>query len=478
MRNWKKMLHISGLSFALLLAGACSKYLDINTDPNSPESPGDLDLLLADITATTSYNLVGGGNWTRYGARWIQHVADNSAPPSEDTYRINTSDANNEWQYYSYASVLINCKKLIEYAEAVEQWHHVGIAKVLMAHNYALLTDFWGDIPFSEALGRAENGKPKFDNQQAVYAGIQQLLDEGIEALARESNIGVGGGDLYLGGDNQAWIRVAYALKARYYMHLTNAPGVDPQQQAQLALGALGKAMTGPADEARFNYTIASGQEAPWNQWIDKFATTIRVGKFMVDLLKAKNDPRLPIIANQNNAGEYVGHQNGAPQVTPLAAISAIGDYYLDPDFDVPLMTYVEQKFIEAEALWRLGNTDEARAAYDEAIRTHMNELSGKGELGTNISSAQMDAYIAANPLNNLEDLIVQKYIAAFVVSSFEAYNDYRRTGYPSALQPAINTLYNQIPTRMIYTDTEVNNNVENVPPGVTLTSKVWWDGD
>ena len=466
------------MAFLVLILSGCSGFLDINTDPNSPENPGDLDLLLADMTATTSYNLVGGGNFTRYAARWIQHVADNSTPPSEDTYRVNTSSANNEWQYVSYASILINGKKLVELAEAKEQWHHAGIAKILMAHNFAMLTDFWGDIPFSQALLREQNSKPSYDDQESVYEGIQRLLDEGIEALERPVGIGAGNGDLYLGGDAEAWIRVANALKGRYYLRLTNAPGKNAQQQAQLALEAVGKAMQGPADEARFTYHPDPGQESPWFQWVDKFANTMRISHFMVSLLQSKNDPRLPVMADLNNAGGYIGHRNGGDPVTPLAAISGIGAYYLDPDFDVPLITFAEQKFIEAEAQWILGNTDAARTAYADAVRANMTELSGKGETGEAITTAQQEAYLAANPLNTLEDLITQKYIAAYVVSSFEAYNDYRRTGYPSALQPAENADYDQIPTRMIYPDTEINNNQSNVPAGVTLTSKVWWDAN
>ena len=478
MNNIHKIIRISFLVFFALSFQACNEFLDINTSPNAPENPGDLDLLMADMTATTSYNLVGGGNWTRLGAQWIQHIANNATPPSNDTYRINTSTANNEWAFYSYAGVLINAKRTIEFGEELEQWHHAGIAKILMAHNYALLSDFWSDIPYTQALQREENIKPTFDTQETVYAGVQQLLDDGIDYMSRNADITVGGGDFYYGGDPAAWTRLAYALKARYHLRLTNAPGKDAKQQATLALDALANAMTSPADEARFDYSTDPGSEAPWNQWITKFANTMQISHFMVELLKAKDDPRLPIMADQNNTGEYIGHTNGGMPTPTLGQISSVGQYYLAADFDVPLMTYVEQKFIEAEAYWILDKPADAEAAYNDAIRRHMEELSGNGEFNTVIDAAAIDAYLLANPLTGLEDLIVQKYLAGFVLSSFEAYNDYRRTGYPSALQPAIGGDFNQIPTRMIYTDTEINNNPENVPSGIDQTSKVWWDNN
>lgn len=466
-------------SLALMaMVSSCNDYLDINTDPNQPEHPGDLDLLLADITSTTSYNLVGGGNWTRYGAQWIQHIANNANAPTVATYRFNTSSCNNEWAFYSYAGVLINCKKTIEFAEEDEQWHHAGIAQVLMAHNYALLADWWGDIPFSEALGRENNITPVFDDQQAVYAGIQDLLDEAIVNLLKTPDVGVGAGDFYFNGDAAAWLKVAYGLKARYHMHLTNAPGADAQTQATLAIDAITKGMTATADEARFDYQNSPGSEAPWNQWVTKFANSMQASKYMVDKLAATNDPRLPIYADLNQDTLYVGFTSGEQSTTTLGEISSIGSYFLDADFDVPLMTYTEQLFLKAEAHLVLGETAEAEAAYEEGIRTHMSQLSGNGELNTVISQTDQDDYIAAHPLNDLEDLINQKYIASYIVGSFEAYNDYRRTGFPSDLQAAPNGDYDAIPTRMIYTDTEINNNVANVPTGVTPESKVWWDAN
>ncbi len=468
------------ITLVLLVVGlaACSDYLDINTDPNQPESPGDLDLLLADVVGTTSYNLVGGGNWTRYSAQWMQQIANNAAAPSNDTYRVNTSDCNNEWAFSSYASVLINCKRIIEFAEESGQSHHIGISKVLMAHNYGMLTDWWGDIPFTDALLREDGGKPTYDDQETVYNGIQALLDEGIAELSKTPDMTVGSGDIYYNGNATAWVQLAYALKARYYMHLTNAPGYDPAAQAALALSSLEKAMTGVADEARFPYDIAPGSEAPWNQWIAKFANTMQISNYFVGMLQGLNDPRLPIVADLNDQSVYLGHVNGATPTPTLAEISSIGAYFLDADFDVPLMAYTEQLFLKAEAHWILGETADAEAAYADGIRTHMQQLSGNGELNTVIDDTAIDDYIAANPLTGLEDLITQKYIASFVVGPFEAYNDYRRTGFPSSLTSPPNADFPEVPTRMIYTDTEVNNNSANVPQGVTLDSKVWWDAN
>ncbi len=457
---------------------SCDDYLDINQSPNSPGEVSNLDLILADMTSTTSYNLVGGGNFTRWGARWIQHITNNAAPPSVDTYRITTAGMNNEWAFTSYAGILINASIVIETGSASESWNHVAIAKILMAHNYALLTDYFGEIPFSDALKRTASLKPAYDSQEAVYTGIQAMLDDAITDINKNAPIQVGGGDIYFGGNMGQWIKVANALKARYHLRLTNAPGKDAATQAGLALAALDNTLESNADNADFAYPGDPGAEAPWQQWIAKFATTVQVSDYFITKLQGLNDPRLSIMADTANTGDYIGHPNGSLNTSALAAISSVGSHFLATDADVPLITFAEVKFIEAEAAFRSGDVPRAEAAYEAGIKANMSLLSGNGQLNTVIDDAAQDAYIAANPLVGLEDIMTQKYIAGFVVASSEAYNDYRRTGFPNDIVAAQNADFPQIPTRVPYTDTEINNNAENVPAGITPTSKVWWDGD
>ncbi len=465
---------------ALLVSfSSCDDYLDINESPNAPTSINDLDLILADITSTTAYNLVGGGNFTRMTAQWMQHIANNAAPPSNDTYRFNTASFNNEWAFYSYAGILINSKIVIEQGTAAESWNHVAIAKIMTAHNYALLTDFFGEIPFTDAIKRTEVLTPTYDSQEQVYTGVQAMLDDAIVDIDKGAVLQVGGGDFFYGGDMAAWRKLAHALKARYYLRLTSAPGKTGAGQAQLAKDALANAMTSSLDEGAFQYTGEPGAEAPWQQWINKFSTTIQTGAYMINKLQGSNDPRLSIIADTAAGSIYVGHPNGTLATTALAAVSSIGSFFMDAGAAVPLMTYEEQLFLEAEANLWLNDLPAAQTAYEAGIRSHMDRLSGKGELGTIIDRPAQDTYLMNNPLNNLEDIINQKYIAAFIYSPVEAYNDYRRTGFPSDIQIAQNPdNIDQIPTRIPYTDTEINNNSVNVPANITRTSKVWWDAN
>ena len=480
MKSFKFIFKICLLMITLIGFSACEDYLDINESPNSPGSIDDQDLLLADITSTTAYNLVGGGNFTRYSAQWMQQIANNAAPPSNDTYRFNTSSFNNEWAFYSYAGVLINSKIVIDEGVELGNWNHVAIAQIMTAHNYAILTDFFGEIPFTQALQRSENLKPIFDSQETVYNGIHQLLDDAIANIDKASPIAVGGGDFFYGGDMSKWRKLAYSLKARYYLRLTNAPGYDASTQSQLALDALANGMEGQADVAYFDYINAEGSEAPWFQWVGKFANSMQMSNYFVNKLINNNDPRLAIFADTAaNAGlGYVGHPNGSLNTTALATVSNIGSYFMDASYNIPLMTYEEQLFIETEARFRANGLSDAQPTYEEAIRSSMDLLSGKGQTGVIVDRAAQDAYLQAHPLVDIESIIEQKYVAGFLNGAAEAYHDYRRTGFPNDIQPALNGDYQQLPTRIPYTDTEINNNFDNVPEGITATSKVWWDAN
>jgi len=93
------------------------------------------------------------------------------------------------------------------------------------------------------------------------------------------------------------------------------------------------------------------------------------------------------------------------------------------------------------------------------------------------VAAGDRDAYIAARPAltdaTALEQIINEKYIANFL--NLEAYNDWRRTGFP-VLTPAVNAYQNSpIPTRWPYSQTAVLTNPQPQQTAKT-TDKVWWD--
>jgi len=76
-----------------------------------------------------------------------------------------------------------------------------------------------------------------------------------------------------------------------------------------------------------------------------------------------------------------------------------------------------------------------------------------------------------------IKAIITQKYYAMAGFQGFEAWTEWRRTGYPNILvKSAASTLgTNELPARLLYPDTEITRN-QNFPGIKPITEKVWWD--
>ncbi|QHT65983.1 SusD/RagB family nutrient-binding outer membrane lipoprotein [Rhodocytophaga rosea] len=478
------------LSMCLLVATSCDKEFmaPFRDDPNNPLDVSN-DLQLSGLLGNFSYSVLGSDP-ARIPSFWIQYTAFTGAPPSEDNYDVDESDVDNLWTYSSYTAVMQNAKLLNESATRQENYHYAAIAKLIWAWNMSVVTDLWGEVPYSEAWQPEKTLKPKYDPQESIYTAVQELLDGAIEDFNKTSVRSPAADDLLYPAANQnawrnnslpKWIKMAYTLKARFHMHLTNAPGYDPVEQSNLALIALQNGFASNADNALFQYYDAEGAENPWFQWaIDgKWNDDTRLSASYVARLQGLNDPRLPIQVQPTTNGtpQYNGAPNGVGNLDNND-ISNIGNFYSDAEAPLQWLTYAEAKFIEAEARFRVSGAEAAQEAYQQAIVASMEDLGVDQEAANN--------YVEARPVltatNALEEIIEQKYIALFL--QFEAFNDFRRTGFPNDLQLAADALTPTIPVRFPYPQQELLNNAENVsqtnvPTGRNgLTLPVWWDRD
>jgi hypothetical protein len=149
-------------------------------------------------------------------------------------------------------------------------------------------------------------------------------------------------------------------------------------------------------------------------------------------------------------------------------------------------MNNAEVELIKAEANVILGNMEDARGAFEQGIRTSMNQLDVT--LTSGVDQAYVDGYVSgqldlfddASSTRKIAGIITHKYIANFV--KYQAYNDWRRTGFPE-LSPAGNaaTEGGVIPLRFPYPNSEYTNNANNVPTDLgrgvqALDTPVPWD--
>ncbi|MTI31503.1 SusD/RagB family nutrient-binding outer membrane lipoprotein [Cytophagales bacterium RKSG123] len=475
------MIHkIKSYFLTLLIVGgliSCGDFLDVNEDPNNPQKVTE-DLVLTAVLSNFSYEVLGGYP-VRVTNTWMNQTFYGAAAPNYGTYDVDENDVNNTWRFYSYTDVMQNCKELEKMATESGNLHYRSIANIILAWNISIITDMFGDAPFSEAF-QAVDGvlKPVYDSQEQIYEQIQLLLDQAIVDADAQSLNSPSSNDIVYGGNMGAWKRLAYTLKARYYLRLSNAPGKSEVEQAQLALNALGKGMSSNADAPSVKYFNSPDAENPWYQYArdGKWNTWTRPHADYVALLYDLEDPRMDFQFNANASGVYAGSTSDVG--TADETISEIGDFYSAADAPLYWLVYAEVPFIKAEAelLKSGGVTTSVIEAYVEGIEASM-DMYGISDI---------DEYLQMNVLDNdpekaYEQLMTQKYIANYL--QLENYHDFRRTGYPQ-LNVTPSSIMNEIPVRFPYPSTELLYNAENVaktgiPNGIkALGVPVWWDGN
>jgi hypothetical protein len=452
-------------------------YKEINVSPNSPSSV-PLPTLLSSIEVTSSYNM--GADASHMTNMFTQHVAGLSTQPQAwDKYNVD-AEAGNFFDNM-YTNSLKDLTILISQAQNQKLTVYEGIGKVLMANSLGVLTDMYGDIPFSQGLNGEVTQYPSYDRQEDVYINIQRLLDEAISALKQPNTAGIlpGNDDLIYKGSATKWLAAAYSLKARYSIHLSKINSTKAGQDALAALyeGANYRGVPSNADDMDLVFGTVVNQAHPWYHWV-LVRNDFRLGKVFVDLLnRGAGDPRRRFFAKANTAGAYVGSVAGNAD----ANTSQLGDYYNRPNAPVTLMSYAETKFIEAEARIRVNINDPlAQRALTDAITASINKVTG----GT-ATTAEINAVIAGFGTlagtfeQQLATIINQKYIALFTQP--EAWVDWRRTGYPmlTASVGGVNGLNptGDIPRRLpVPLSERVNNpNAPKVAPNLQ-TPRLFWD--
>jgi len=447
--------------------GGCKKYLDINKDPNNP---GDVqeDLILAPLETDVS-DFIHAGLSPGQGPIIVQYfgqvIAPNQLNPGLWSYQMFNADMNGDWDNF-YIACLNNMKILHDKGVKDNKPNYTAIADVLSAFTLGTATDFWGDIPYSQGFKGSGNFTPAYDKQEDIYKTVQDLLNEAIALIGQNDPLKPGGADYIYHGGMDEWLKLAYTLKARYFMHLTKAPGYTAAVQADSALAALSHGMQADADDFRYPYSNSPGSENPWYYAFGQVSTAVLCSTF-IDSLKARNDPRLPKMAKPTvSGGIYKGRIIGTTLGT-LDDYSYPTDYYAGADAYNYIVNYSEAQFLAAEATLIKSGAAAAEPLYQAAITNHMKKLG--------VAQTDIDAYIATRGSltagNALQRIMEEKSIANFL--NEENFTDWRRTGFP--LLTKVQGGLSDIPRRLLYPETEILTNPQPQQTAV-LTDRVWWD--
>ncbi len=473
--------YLAGLAIAALILPGCKKFLDVNENPNATEKAGEAQILPAvqanAAYVTGQYYQVFGGMWAQY---WTQSQTSNQYK-TIDSYASTASDFNTMWSLM-YAGGLSDTDSLISKRFVKKTANYAAIGYAMRAYIFQLLTDAFGDIPLKEALKGDKNLSPTYDTQKEVYDSIFVWLDRSISLADPDSDFTPGTDDLMGGGDMEFWIQFANTLKLRAYMRLSevDAPRAQAGIAAMYAAGA--EFLSG---DARVEYNTAGGNQNPLYAEMVGLSRVqnIRASSTAVDKFKANADPRLTKFYTLVSGVVQSTRQGSFDTTNTLRALSRPspllgGDARTDASASAPvkLISEAESYFLQAEAAARTWGTGNAQALYEAGIRASF--------LAYGLTTANANTYIAGAGKwpgggipAQVKAIITQKYFAMCGNQNFEAWSEYRRTGYPDFLLDSYASVLpaGVKPARFLYPQTEQTRN-RNFPGNKKIDEKVWWD--
>lgn len=477
----------SGLIAAFIAAtslSSCNDYLDVNENPNYPQTT-TMQALLPSACASTVAQL--GLNGCIIGSMWLQHTTQgNSTNQYNTTVNYNLSVSSyNAFFTNAYANTLPDLKEIIEKAEAAKAWNFWVVAKVLTAYNYHMLTDMYEDIPFTEAIDHDKYPYPKYDDSKSVvYPGILAMLDEAIakkdDALA-ETNPTMGKLDMFLRdevtleSDINDWIKFAKNLKLKILMR-------DFTANKSVIEALLAENDFLFADCAMEGFEDASNKGNPFYEYNRRQLNTIqnvRACHTLAEYLITYKDPRIESIydkvgkasASETNYSEkYEGLPCGFKPATtgdkgvPLNTTSLYSQAFTD---FVYLMNEAEINFLVAEAYARLGNVSQAKTYYEAGVEASFNRWAAStGKASTFIAAGGAYAFDATSTDTMLKCIMTQKWISYAKANSLDGVFDRNRTGIP-AISTAQTVRVSNLPKNRTLTPGYVLGTL--VAPGTTV---------
>jgi hypothetical protein len=497
---------------ALLALGSlgCNDYLrgtGLSGDPNNP-SPADATMDELFVAAQASLGGQLTGELARGACMFMQQCAGTDRQyQAIGKYSVDASVFASSFDRFYTGGGLVDLRTIQQKARtaATPDSLHLGVALVLEAWMVGTAADLWGDVPYSEAADPFTHPTPHYDNQLSVYAALQSVLDNAIIALNGSTGVGPGSNDLVYGGNKAKWRQLAHMLKARFYLHMAEAGGAANYASA---LAEANQGISTSANDYKTYQSVATTEGNFWYQFqIVQRDSYLRMGKRLVDLMVARNDPRVDAYFDKTASvawaaakkyavgARILDSNNNVEQVTAVTLDSLSGA--TQPAW----ATIVGATTTDNHVMWTnkgvpWGGADPGQQL-DPATMSNLAGCGADGAAGTrcgpdfrqplathaenqliiaeaayrtadetrardSLNAERVAAGLPVVPLTVtgaalLDSIMTEKYVVTF--QSIEAWSDYKRTCNP-ALVPASGTA---VIGRLPYSINEVNTN-PNVP--------------
>lgn len=528
----KKLIY--GVSFAALIVAvgsSCRKgQFNINQTQNLPTD----STVTYDVVLPAALHASGGIIATQWGPiqNWMGYWARSGtyAPNViEETYEITTGFGNGIWNNcydnnYDYQIV-------INKASQAGATFYEGIARIMRAHNFQILVDVYGNVPYSQALKGGANPTPAYDNGIDIYKDLLKEIKLGGELISSSivsstnANKNIATNDIMFNGNKAKWLRFANTLRLRLLVHAYAETGIN--KTTEIAdITSNGGGFLGLGEDAQVQPGYAADKPNPfYNSYITNIQGTqtannvyYRANEWGIDYYTYNADPRRSRFYVAGSGG-YVGVAYGLPPITDnaspvLAGIGpGVGKSNTAPQC---ILSAAESFFLQAEATWRgwlPGGTAAVNSLTNNGINESFRYIGATGAAGYisgNAGYSDVDVTAVANtpasaagtqPVGGLFTIITQKWFALNGVNTLEVWTDYRRLSYKEVVTassvtdrfvygagvgydpgPPISVspqnVSTKIPVRYLYPQSEYNYNAANVGSQGTVDryTRIFWD--
>lgn len=472
----------------LMVFSSCTKdFEELNTNPNLVQTAVPGSLLTPTVYGMSTYFTVRSYNFT-----W-QMMQVGFPNPSLSAgihrYDVQESEGNGTWNNcYKY---LRNVKEMEASAKVFNMPVYKAVGATMKAYITGILTDSFGDVPFSEAM-RAEEKitQPRFDTQEEIYVSLIQQLEDANTIYATEKGA-MSGNDFLYANKKENWQKFNNSLLMRMLLRLSKRTEFKSYERlkAMIADPVKYPVFTSNTEAAIVKVSGIAPYDYAWGRRQD-YVNSEAMGAFFVDMLNGLEDPRRPLFMTRASKiidkvpvdlgfkGYTAGH-SGQDSQFGFTPSGPNGDLMFPSAVGTPIneviMSYAEVEFIKAEVALHNGELPVAKTAYEKGVTAAI----------TQWPNGLMPAGYFNNPNaafnGTLEQIMNQKYLALFF-NDYQQWFEYRRTGFPKLPKTEFMLHDGVMPTRFMYHNDVRRFNAENYKVaadrigGDNVMTKVWWE--
>ncbi len=467
----------------IVLLTSCNKnFEEINTNPNASPVALPQNLLAPALTKVVGYNM----NRSQRVTNELMQVTVNMGDGEGRIFRYEIRTAEADYLWNNWYLQLKNFKDIHDFAAELDQPAYQGVALVCQAWVFSLLTDTYGDVPYTAASTGPETNsfRPAFDRQEDIYPDLLRKLEEAnriFSTLPNTARILESSDPIYQGSVDK-WRRFGNSLYLRLALRIAHkAPSVIDTVFQKMVDNSPNTypLMRDNDDSAILRWTGQAPYISPFATWRLADWYTPKSASFFVDNLNERSDPRIQKWVALFE-GDYAGVPSGYPIGQPPVARSTPHTDLISEPLLGNMMNYGELQLILAEAAVKGWITAESAQTYYE-----------RGTVaGIELWDFELPSYYLGSDLVKWEDgydefkkmelIHMQKYFSLFF-TDLQSWFEYRRTGHPVLPIRSGHLNNQQMPARLMYPVYIQSSNRDNYLNAVrvqgadNINTLVWW---